>query len=67
MAWPARGTVRLAGREGHFMPPALLGSQLATLESLSPDERGIVLDVGEPPEAPADRVAAFAGRGEGTS
>lgn len=36
---------RLANRQGHFMPPALLDSQLATLEPLSPDENGIILDI----------------------
>lgn len=36
---------RLGLRQGHFMPAALLDSQLATLEPLEPDETGIVLDV----------------------
>lgn len=36
---------RAAGRRGHFMPPALLASQLALLEPLAPEESGIVLDV----------------------
>lgn len=36
---------RAASREDHFMPPALLESQLATLEPLAPDERGVVIDV----------------------
>lgn len=35
---------RLAARKGHFMPPALLDSQLATLERPDPDERVLVLD-----------------------
>lgn len=34
-------TVRLDAREGHFMPPALLDSQLETLESLQEGERGV--------------------------
>lgn len=38
-----RLTNRLEHRSGHFMPPSLLDSQLATLESLDPDEDGIVL------------------------
>ncbi len=38
-----RLTDRLEHRSGHFMPPSLLGSQLATLESLDPDEDGVVL------------------------
>lgn len=36
---------RLASRSGHFMPAALLPSQLATLEPLGADEQGVVLDV----------------------
>lgn len=42
---------RAAARAGHFMPPALLESQLATLEPLAPDEAGIVLDVAASPDA----------------
>ena len=38
---------RMQARE-HFMPPALLRSQLDTLEPLQPDERGAVLDVAPP-------------------
>ncbi|GAA1108810.1 gluconokinase [Nesterenkonia jeotgali] len=38
-----RLNTRLAHRSGHFMPPALLESQLSTLEALDPDEDGIVL------------------------
>jgi gluconokinase len=43
-------------RPGHFMPASLLDSQLATLESLQPDEEGVRLDVSE---APADLVTAI--------
>jgi gluconokinase len=35
---------RLAARQGHFMPPSLLDSQLATLEPLGDDEPGAVID-----------------------
>ena len=35
---------RLAGRRGHFMPAALLGSQFAALEPPGPDENAIVVD-----------------------
>ena len=35
---------RMQHRAGHYMPPVLLDSQLATLEALAPDEHGIVLD-----------------------
>lgn len=38
-----RLNTRLAHRSGHFMPPALLESQLQTLEPLDPDEAGVVL------------------------
>lgn len=47
---------RLAARQGHFMPPALLDSQLATLEPLSPDEPGFAVSIDAPPE---DIVAAI--------
>jgi len=36
---------RQASRPGHFMPPALLASQFATLEPLAPEESGLVIDV----------------------
>ncbi|MFE3459756.1 gluconokinase [Nocardiopsis aegyptia] len=36
---------RIAARPDHFMPPALLRSQLDTLEALEPDEEGAVFDV----------------------
>lgn len=39
---------RLEGRSGHFMPAALLDSQLATLEPLEADESGIVVDIAAP-------------------
>jgi gluconokinase len=43
---------RLRARKGHFMPPALLDSQFATLEEPGPDEHPIVVDIG----GPADTV-----------
>ncbi|MDQ0924934.1 beta-N-acetylhexosaminidase [Pseudarthrobacter sp. W1I19] len=39
---------RTEGRTGHFMPPALLESQLATLEPLRADEAGLVVDIAAP-------------------
>ena len=36
---------RMKARTGHFMPPALLDSQFATLEPLQPDEAGSVIDI----------------------
>ncbi|TAP43572.1 gluconokinase, GntK/IdnK-type [Arthrobacter sp. S39] len=47
---------RTEGRSGHFMPPALLESQLATLEPLEADEPGVVVDIA----APVDQVVAEA-------
>jgi nitronate monooxygenase len=44
-------TERMAQRRGHFMPPALLDSQLAILEEPSPDERAFVCDIREAPDA----------------
>jgi gluconokinase len=41
---------RMAQRKDHFMPPALLDSQLATLEEPAPDEHAIVVDIGPPPD-----------------
>lgn len=40
---------RLRSRSGHFMPPALLDSQFADLEPLTPEEPGTVIDVTPPP------------------
>jgi len=42
---------RLANRRGHFMPPALLDSQAATLEEPAPDEHTWVCDIRETPDA----------------
>ncbi|HEY4076103.1 MAG TPA: gluconokinase [Rhizomicrobium sp.] len=36
---------RMKQRKGHFMPPALLDSQFATLEKPTPDEDAVVLDI----------------------
>jgi gluconokinase len=47
---------RVAARSGHFMPPALLRSQLDTLEALESDEAGAVFDV----RLDVDTVAARA-------
>lgn len=51
---------RMTHRPGHFMPPALLDSQLATLEELQPDEAGIRIGADEPPaDIVRTAVAAF--------
>jgi len=39
---------RSQARLGHFMPPSLLASQLATLEDLGADEDGVVVTVDAP-------------------
>ncbi len=58
-ASPAILRVRANGRTGHFMPPALLDSQLATLEPLAPDEPGWTVDVSTAtPEAAAAEAAS---------
>jgi len=41
---------RVAGRQGHFMPPALLDSQFAALERLRPGELGAEIDIAKPYE-----------------
>lgn len=40
---------RMVHRTGHWMPPSLLESQLATLERLDPAEDGVVVPVAGPP------------------
>lgn len=40
---------RLASRPGHYMPPSLLASQLATLERPDQDECAVTLDSHAPP------------------
>ncbi|NTW39358.1 MAG: gluconokinase, partial [Cellulomonadaceae bacterium] len=50
---------RLTARLDHFMPAALLDSQLATLEPLDADERGVVLSVELPPTALTAAAAAW--------
>jgi carbohydrate kinase (thermoresistant glucokinase family) len=42
---------RLAARRGHYMPPGLLDSQLATLQPPGADEHPITLAVTAPPAA----------------
>jgi carbohydrate kinase (thermoresistant glucokinase family) len=37
---------RLAARHGHFMPAALLDSQLADLEAPGPDEQALTVEIG---------------------
>ena len=46
---------RMRSRD-HFMPPALLESQLATLELLEPHEPGLVVDIGDPLDVIVENV-----------
>jgi len=39
---------RMKKRKGHFMPPALLDSQFATLEKPTADEHAVILDISHP-------------------
>ena len=49
---------RMRARKNHFMPPALLVSQFATLEEPEPDEHPIVVDVeGSSAAVTADALA----------
>lgn len=50
---------RAAARADHFMPPALLASQLATLEPLGGDENGIVIDVVAQPDQIVAQATQF--------
>jgi len=55
---------RTEGRTGHFMPPALLESQLATLEPLDADETGVVVDIAAPvSQVVADALVGIAATG----
>lgn len=47
---------RLARRQGHFMPPSLLASQLATLERPGADEPHVTVNIGEDTETILDGI-----------
>ncbi|MDO5035176.1 MAG: NADP-dependent phosphogluconate dehydrogenase [Actinomycetaceae bacterium] len=47
---------RLAARTDHFMPPSLLDSQFATLEDLTADELGAVVDIAGTPAEIASQI-----------
>jgi gluconokinase len=49
---------RLAGRRGHFMPPSLLESQLATLEEPESDEQALTFDIRESTQEIVDDLVA---------
>jgi len=50
---------RMSARAGHFMPPSLLASQLATLEPPDADERAIGFDTALPATQIAAEAAAW--------
>ncbi|MGB8814167.1 MAG: gluconokinase [Paracoccaceae bacterium] len=53
---------RMRARQGHFMPPALLDSQFATLEPPGADEFAVTVDIDQPFEAViADILAQLKG------
>ncbi len=61
---PAQLRGRVERRTGHWMPPSLLASQLATLEPLGDDEPGVRLDAQRPvPEVVDALVAALGAQG----
>jgi gluconokinase len=49
---------RLARRQGHFMPPGLLDSQLAALEPPGPEEHAVRVSVAAPVERIVERIVA---------
>lgn len=52
--------MRRAGqRRDHFMPPALMDSQLATLEALESDEGGMLVDIDLPVAEAVERIEAW--------
>jgi gluconokinase len=58
---------RMRARAGHFMPPALLDSQFATLEPPGLDEAAITVDIDQPVEAVIDAILAGLQRGRGAA
>jgi carbohydrate kinase (thermoresistant glucokinase family) len=50
---------RIAARKGHFMPAALLASQLATLEMPMADEAAITIDIDQKPDEITAQAMAF--------
>ena len=57
---------RMAGRSGHYMPPSLLASQLATLEPPQADEHALTLDIAHEPQSLVRAALAWLGRSHAT-
>jgi len=53
---PATPAKRMLTRKGHFMPPSLLDSQLATLEPPTPDEGAITVSNEQPVDSVVEAV-----------
>ena len=54
---------RMRKRRGHYMPPALLDSQLADFEKPGPDENALILDLSADVETlVAEALADIRGR-----
>src|SRR5215469_9294239 len=51
----------LSGRHGHFMPAALLQSQIDTLEEPEPSEDPLTIDAGPPPDQVVDEIIRLLG------
>ncbi len=58
-------TERVTSRTGHYMPPSLVASQLATLEPLTDDEPGITLPGTGSPDEVVDAVVRTLARERG--
>ncbi len=56
---------RLNSRTGHYMPPSLLTSQLATLQPLEPDEAGITVPGTADPDEVVDSILRALARERG--
>lgn len=50
---------RMQARPGHYMPPSLLNSQLATLEMPEADENALILDASAAPEELCHQAMAW--------
>ncbi|QRK93607.1 gluconokinase [Saccharopolyspora erythraea] len=50
---------RMTSRKGHFMPPALLDSQIRDLEPLQADENGITVDLVHAPDEIAEQALSW--------
>ena len=62
---PALLRARMAGRRDHYMPAALLDSQLATLEAPAADEAATTIDLAQSPQALVDAALAWLASNQG--